>query len=53
MKINKKTNFTNFTKSLNHVNNLPTKDKIKILEMWRKEYVNKLKVKYNFTKNKV
>jgi hypothetical protein len=53
MKINKKTNFTNFTKSLNHVSNLPSKDKMKILEMWRKEYVKKLKAKYNFIKTKV
>jgi len=50
-KVNK--NFRNFTKSLNQVSNLPSKDRFRILEMWRKEYVNKLKAKYNFTKTKI
>lgn len=53
MKTNKNKTFRSFTKSLNQVSNLPSKDRFRILEMWRKEYVNKLKAKYNFTKTKI
>tara|TARA_R110001606_G_C15281795_1_gene640609 strand:- start:591 stop:752 length:162 start_codon:yes stop_codon:yes gene_type:complete len=53
MKTNENKKFRSFTKSLNHLSNLPSSDRFKILEMWRKEYVNKLKAKYNFTKTKI